>query len=87
MGPFYWRGSRDQSRGRKKHHIIQSRRRQIRSEPRQREQAQRGLVLHRFNLEYKREWDGQYYDMQQIAAVVAEEPDWIVVVTVYTFYF
>jgi len=52
-----------------------------------REEAQRGLVLHRMNLEFKREWDGRYYGVQQVAAIVAEEADRLVVVTVYTFYF
>ena len=53
----------------------------------QREAAKRGLVLHRINLEFKREWDGRYYGVQQVAAIVAEEADRLVVVTVYTFYF
>ncbi len=53
----------------------------------QREPARRGLHLYRLNLEYNREWDGQYYAMQQVAPVVDEERDRFVVVTVYTFYF
>ena len=53
----------------------------------QREPAQRGLALYRINLEFKREWDRRYYGVQQVAAVVAEEPERMVVVTVYTFYF
>ena len=53
----------------------------------QREPAQRGLVLYRLNLEFKRNWDGRYYAVQQVAPVVSEEQDKIVVVTVYTFYF
>ena len=52
-----------------------------------REPAQRGLVLYRLNLEFKREWDGRYYGVQQVVPIVAEEEDRIVVVTVYTFYF
>ena len=52
-----------------------------------REPAQRGLFLYRLNLEFKCEWDGRYYGVQQVAPVVAEEEDRIVVVTVYTFYF
>jgi L-asparaginase/Glu-tRNA(Gln) amidotransferase subunit D len=51
------------------------------------EPAQRGLVLYRLNLEFHREWDGRYYRMQQVAPVVAEEPDRIVVIMVYSFYF
>lgn len=52
-----------------------------------REPAQRGLFLYRLTLEYRREWDGRYYAVQQVAPVVDEMPDRIVVVTVYTFYF
>jgi hypothetical protein len=44
-------------------------------------------VLYRLNLEFNRDWDGRYYRMQQVAPVVAEEPDRLVVITVYTFYF
>ncbi len=44
-------------------------------------------MLYRLNLEFKRGWDGRYYGVQQIAAVVAEEATRLVVVTVYTFYF
>lgn len=53
----------------------------------ERELAQRGLSVYRMNFEYKRQWDGRYYGMQQVAVVVAEESDRLVVVTVYTFYF
>lgn len=53
----------------------------------EREAAQRGLALYRMNFEFKREWDGRYYGVQQVAAIVAEEADRLVVVTVYTFYF
>jgi hypothetical protein len=52
-----------------------------------REAAQRGLFLYRLNLEYRREWDGRHYAVQQVAPVVADEPDRMVVVTVYTFYY
>ena len=52
-----------------------------------REPAQRGLFLYRLTLEYRREWDGRYYAVQQVAPVVDELPDRFVVVTVYTFYF
>jgi hypothetical protein len=53
----------------------------------EREPAQRSLHLYRLNLEFHREWDGRYYRMQQVAPVVAEEADRMVVITVYTFYF
>ncbi len=53
----------------------------------EREPAQRGLVLYRLNLEFNKEWDGRFYRVQQVAPIVAEEADRLVVVTVYTFYF
>jgi len=53
----------------------------------EREPAQRNLAMFRLNLEFQREWDGRYYAVQQIAPVVAEEENRIVVVTVLTFYF
>ncbi len=52
-----------------------------------REPAQRGLFVYRLNLEYRRQWDGRYYAVQQVAPVVDDTPDRFVVVTVYTFYF
>ena len=51
------------------------------------EPAQRGLFQYRLNLEFKREWAGQFYGVQQVAPVVAEEETGMVVVTVYVFYF
>jgi hypothetical protein len=53
----------------------------------EREPAQRGLFLYRLNLEFHRDWAGRYYGVQQVAPLVAEEPDRLVVVTVFTFYF
>jgi len=52
-----------------------------------REPAQRGLFLYRLNLEFRREWDGHFYGVQQVAPIVDEEDARFVVVTVYTFYF
>ncbi|HEX9728304.1 MAG TPA: hypothetical protein VGA37_07365 [Gemmatimonadales bacterium] len=43
--------------------------------------------MFRLNLEFKREWDSKYYGVQQVAPVVAEEPERFVVITVYTSYF
>lgn len=48
----------------------------------EREPAQRGYFLYRLNLEFNREWDGRFYRMQQVAPIVAEEEDRIVVITV-----
>jgi Domain of unknown function (DUF4258) len=51
------------------------------------ESARRGLVLYRLNQEFKKKWDGRYYGVQQVAPVVKEEDDRLIVITVYTFYF
>ena len=53
----------------------------------QSEPARGGRVIHRLNVEFRREWDDKYYAVQQIAPVSVEEDDRIVVITVYTFYF
>jgi hypothetical protein len=53
----------------------------------EREPAQRGLLSYRLNVEFKREWDGRYYGVQQVVPIVAEEESRLVVVTVYTFFF
>jgi hypothetical protein len=52
----------------------------------QREPAQRGPSAYRLQVDFKREWRGRYYDVQEIEAIAAEEDASIVVVTVYTFY-
>ena len=39
------------------------------------------------NVEYGKIWGDKYYRIKQVAPVVAEEDDRIVVVTVYTFFF
>jgi hypothetical protein len=53
----------------------------------QAEPAQRGLTLYRLNVEFQGEWDGRWFGVKQVAPIVAEEYDRIVVVTVYTFFF
>ena len=72
---------RMRERGASEQHVIQAIR-AGRQEP-----AQRGLSLFRLNIEFQTDWDGKYYAVQQVAAVVAEEPHRLVVVTVYTSYF
>jgi len=51
------------------------------------ETAQRGLFQYRLNLEFNREWAGKSYRIQQVAPVIAEEEERVVVITVYVFYF
>ena len=49
--------------------------------------AKQGRLMYRLNIEYNSTWSGKLYKVKQVVPVVAEEPDRIVVVTVYTFFF
>jgi len=52
-----------------------------------REPAKRGRFIYRLNFQYNAEWQGKFYAIKQVAPVVAEAQNEIIVVTVYTFYF
>ena len=52
-----------------------------------REAAKRNRTLYRLNFQYQAEWQGKFYAIKQVAPVIVEEQNEIVVVTVYTFYF
>ncbi len=52
-----------------------------------REPAKRGRLLCRANFQYNALWQGRFYRIKQVAPVIVEEQNEIVVVTVYTFYF
>ena len=49
--------------------------------------AKRGGTAYRKNLQYNRTWGGRLYAIKQVLAIVAQEEEKLVVVTVYTFYF
>ncbi|MBI2302516.1 MAG: DUF4258 domain-containing protein [Armatimonadetes bacterium] len=51
------------------------------------EPARSGCTLYRLNLQFDAEWGGKWYNMQQVAPVVAEQAGRLVVVTVYVFYY
>jgi len=51
------------------------------------ELVKKGRILYRFNMEFNKHWDGRFFRVQQVAPVVVEEKDRIIVITVYTFYF
>ena len=55
--------------------------------PRSQVPAKRGRQGFRKNFQYNRLWGGRTYAVKQVLAIVAEEADALVVVTVYTFYF
>lgn len=52
-----------------------------------REPAKRGRFMYRLNFQYAARWQDKFYAIKQVAPVVAEEQNEIVVITVYTFYF
>jgi len=52
-----------------------------------REAAKRGRWICRHNFQYKADWQGRHYAIKQVAPVILEAQNEIVVVTVYTFYF
>ncbi len=49
--------------------------------------AKQGRWMYRHNFQYGAKWQGQFYPIKQVAPVVVEKANEIVVVTVYTFYF
>jgi hypothetical protein len=53
----------------------------------QAEPARKNRTMYRKNFQFDEIWRGRHYRIKQVAPVVAEEPDRLVVVTVYTFYF
>lgn len=52
-----------------------------------REPAKMGRVLCRYNLSFNGVWQGKEFAIKQVAPVISEESDEIVMITVYTFYF
>ena len=51
------------------------------------EPAKHGRTLYRANFQFNSTWQGRFYRIKQVAAVVKEEGEELVVITVYTFYF
>ena len=52
-----------------------------------REPAKQGRELCRFNFTFGQKWQGNFYAIKQVAPVIKDEANEIVVITVYTFYF
>lgn len=52
-----------------------------------REPAKHGRMLCRYNFSYNRLWQDNHYAIKQVVPVIREEPEEIIVVTVYTFFF
>lgn len=52
-----------------------------------REPAKLGRELCRFNFAFGQPWQGNVYVIKQVVLIIKEEPNKIVVITVYMFYF
>ena len=50
-----------------------------------RELAKHGRKLCRYSFRFGKNWQDKHYSIKQVAPVITEEPDEIVVITVYTF--
>jgi hypothetical protein len=51
------------------------------------EPGRKGRVILRKNSPYNDQWQGKRYAVKQVAAVVSEEAEQLVVVTVFVYYF
>jgi hypothetical protein len=51
------------------------------------EPARKGRLLFRKNFPFGRSWRGKRYFVKQVAPVIAEEKDKLIVITVYVYYF
>lgn len=51
------------------------------------EPARNQRTMYRKNFQFEDTWRGRYYNVKQVAPVVATESDRLVVVTVFTYYF
>ena len=52
-----------------------------------REPAKCGRELCRYSFPFNKNWQGKFYAVKQVAPVIKEEQNEIVVITVYTMYF
>jgi hypothetical protein len=51
------------------------------------EPARKGRVMFRKNFAYDKLWRGKHYAIKQVAPIIAEERERLVVVTVFVYYF
>ena len=51
------------------------------------EPARKGRIMFRKNFIFNSRWRGKFYAVKQVAPVIAEEADRLVVVTVFVYYF
>lgn len=51
------------------------------------EPSRKGRLLFRKNFHFNSMWQGKHYPIKQVAPVIADENDRMVIVTVYVYYF
>jgi len=51
------------------------------------ENVKNGRIMFKANFAFNSLWNGNFYAIKQVAPVIVEEVDKIIVITVYTFYF
>jgi hypothetical protein len=51
------------------------------------ESTKKKRFIYKYNFQYNNLWQGKFYHVKQVAPVIKEEENEIVVITVYTFYF
>jgi len=51
------------------------------------ENVKNGRIMFKANFAFNSVWNGNFYAIKQVAPVIVEEVDKIIVITVYTFYF
>jgi len=51
------------------------------------EPVRKGRLMFRKNLPFNAMWRGKHYSVKQVAPVVSEENDELVIITVYVYYF
>jgi len=52
-----------------------------------REPAKNNRTICRLNFEFNNKWQGVQYSVKQVAPVIKEEDDQIIVITIYTYFF
>jgi len=52
-----------------------------------RQPAKLGREMCRYNFAFDRNWQGRHFAVKQVAPIIQEQPNEIVVITIYTFYF
>ena len=52
-----------------------------------REKAKKGRFIYRANYQFNSNWNDRYFSIKQVAPVILESEEELIVITVYTFYY